>query len=252
MSDSLGGKVIMATGAASGIGRAACLIFAREGARVLVTDRDGEGGAQTVDLIRRAGGDAQFLAMDVTDQDQVDAAVALAVGAWGRLDGAFNNAGAPEAFTPLLEASEATFERIMAVNVRGVWRCLRAQVRQMRAQGGGGAIVNTASTAGLKGAGLMAIYSASKHAVIGLTKSAALEFARTGPRINALCPGVVETPMMRAVAADDRARRAFLAAQPGRRFGTPEEIGEAAAWLLSDAAAFVTGVAFAADGGMTA
>jgi NAD(P)-dependent dehydrogenase (short-subunit alcohol dehydrogenase family) len=251
MSDSLTGKVIMATGAASGIGRAACQIFAREGARVLVTDRDPAGGGETVDLIRRAGGTAEFRATDVANHDQVEAAVAFAVATWGRLDGAFNNAGAPEAFTPLLEASEATFDRIMAVNVRGVWLCLRAQVRQMRAQGGGGAIVNTASTAGLKGAGLMAIYSASKHAVIGLTKSAALEFARTGPRVNALCPGVVETPMMRAVAADDRARRAFLAAQPGGRFGTPEEIGEAAAWLLSDAAAFVTGVAMAVDGGMT-
>jgi NAD(P)-dependent dehydrogenase (short-subunit alcohol dehydrogenase family) len=251
MSNSLTGKVIMATGAASGIGRAACLIFAREGARVLVTDRDPAGGAETVDLIRRAGGAAEFLATDVADQDQVEAAVAFAVATWGRLDGAFNNAGVPEAFTPLLEATDETFDRIMAVNVRGVWLCLRAQVRQMRSQGGGGSIVNTASVAGLKGAGLMAIYSASKHAVIGLTKSAALEFARTGPRVNALCPGVVETPMMRTVAADDRARRAFLAAQPGGRFGTPEEIGEAAAWLLSDAAAFVTGVAMAVDGGMT-
>jgi NAD(P)-dependent dehydrogenase (short-subunit alcohol dehydrogenase family) len=251
MSNSLTGKVIMATGAASGIGRAACLIFAREGARVLVTDRDPAGGAETVDLIRRSGGAAEFLATDVADQDQVEAAVAFAVATWGRLDGAFNNAGVPEAFTPLLESTDETFDRIMAVNVRGVWLCLRAQVRQMRSQGGGGSIVNTASVAGLKGAGLMAIYSASKHAVIGLTKSAALEFARTGPRVNALCPGVVETPMMRTVAADDRARRAFLAAQPGGRFGTPEEIGEAAAWLLSDAAAFVTGVAMAVDGGMT-
>ena len=251
MSARLTGKVVMATGAASGIGRAACRIFAREGATVLVTDLDAAGGAETVDLIRQAGGTADFILVDVADRSQVEAAVDHAVACYGRLDGAFNNAAVPEHFTSLLEASEESFDRIMAVNVRGVWHCLRAQARQMRRQGGGGAIVNTASTAGLRGTALMAIYSASKHAVIGLTKSAALEFARTGPRVNAVCPGVVETPMMQSVAADDRARRAFLASQPNGRFGTPEEIGEAAAWLLSDAAAFVTGVAMPVDGGMT-
>ena len=241
----------MATGAASGIGRAACLIFAREGAKVLVTDIDATGGAETVDLIRQAGGTANFIATDVADRGQVEAAVAFAVATYGRLDGAFNNAALPERFTPLLEAREDTFDRIMAVNVRGVWYCLRAQARQMRRQGGGGSIVNTASTAGLRGAGMMAIYSASKHAVIGLSKSAAMEFAKTGPRVNALCPGAVDTPMMQGVASAVRARRAFLASQPNGRFGRPEEIGEAAAWLLSDAASFTTGLAMAVDGGMT-
>ena len=251
MSEFLTGKVIMATGAASGIGRAACLVFAREGAIVLVTDLDKAGGAETVELIRQAGGTSEFVTTDVSDKRQVEAAVAFAVATYGRLDGAFNNAALPEHFTPLLEAQEDTFDRIMAVNVRGLWHCMRAQVGQMRRQGEGGSIVNTASTAGLRGAGLMAIYSASKHAVIGLSKSAAMEFAKTGPRVNALCPGVVETPMMQEVAADERARRAFLASQPTGRFGKPQEIGEAAAWLLSDAASFVTGLAMPVDGGMT-
>ena len=243
--------VIMTTGAASGIGRAACLIFAREGAKVLVTDIDSVGGAQTVELIRQAGGIGAFIATDVSKAAQIEAAIDFAVEVFGRLDGAFNNAAAPERFTPLLEGTEETFDRLMSINVKGVWRCMRAQVRQMRRQGGGGAIVNTASTAGLRGAGLMPIYSASKHAVIGLSKSAAMEFAKTGPRVNALCPGVIDTPMMQGVASDERARRAFLAAQPNGRFGRPEEIGEAAAWLLSDAASFVTGVAMPVDGGMT-
>ncbi len=243
-------RVIMATGAASGIGRAACLIFAREGAKVLVTDIDAVGGAETVDLIRHADGVGEFIALDVADGAQIEAAVGHAVKVFGRLDGAFNNAAAPERFTPLLDGTEETFDRLMAINVKAVWRCMRAQVRQMRRQGGGGSIVNTASTAGLRGSGLMPIYSATKHAVIGLSKSAAMEFAKTGPRVNALCPGVVDTPMMQGVASDDRARKAFLAAQPNGRFGRPEEIGEAAAWLLSDAASFVTGLAMPVDGGM--
>jgi NAD(P)-dependent dehydrogenase (short-subunit alcohol dehydrogenase family) len=247
----LAGKVVMVTGAASGIGRAAAIVFAHQGAKVVVTDIDPH-GAVTVERIRQADGIAEFVLTDVSDQAQVEAAVAFAAKTYGRLDGAFNNAAVPERLTRLLEGTEADFDRIMSINVKGLWMCMRAQIRQMQAQGGGGSIVNTASTAGLRGSARMSIYSASKHAVIGFTKSAALEFARTGPRINAICPGVIETPMLRhVVAGDERAHRAFLASQPNGRLGNPDEIGQAAAWLLSDAASFVTGTAMIVDGGQT-
>jgi NAD(P)-dependent dehydrogenase (short-subunit alcohol dehydrogenase family) len=247
----LAGKVVMVTGAASGIGRAAAIVFAHQGAKVVVTDIDPH-GAVTVERIRQADGIAEFVLTDVSDQAQVEAAVAFAAKTYGRLDGAFNNAAVPERLTRLLEGTEADFDRIMSINVKGLWMCMRAQIRQMQAQGGGGSIVNTASTAGLRGSARMSIYSASKHAVIGFTKSAALEFARSGPRINAICPGVIETPMLRhVVAGDERASRAFLASQPNGRLGNPDEIGEAAAWLLSDAASFVTGTAMIVDGGQT-
>jgi NAD(P)-dependent dehydrogenase (short-subunit alcohol dehydrogenase family) len=251
MSGLLTGKVVMVTGAGSGIGRASALIFAREGARVLVADIDRAGGEASAESVRQAGGEAVFAQVDVSDAGQVDAAVAQAVASFGRLDGGFNNAALPEALTGLLDATEEAYARIMDVNVRGVWLCMRAQVRQMKAQGDGGAIVNTASAAGLRGTNKMAIYSASKHAVVGLTKSAALEFARSGPRVNAVCPGVIDTPMLHSIIDDsERARQGFMASQPNRRFGRPEEIGEAAAWLLSDAASFVTGVAMSVDGGL--
>jgi len=251
MSGLLAGKVVMVTGAASGIGRAAAVVFADRGAKVIVTDINAH-GAETVEYIRRTGGVAEFFRMDVSDQGQVEAAVVFAAKTCGRLDGAFNNAASPERLGSLLDGTEADFERILSINVKGVWMCMRTQIRQMQQQGGGGSIVNTASTAGLRGSAKMPIYSASKHAVIGLTRSAALEFARTGPRINAICPGVIETPMLQdVVAGDERAHRAFLASQPNGRLGNPNEIGEAAAWLLSDAASFVTGTAMVVDGGQT-
>jgi NAD(P)-dependent dehydrogenase (short-subunit alcohol dehydrogenase family) len=253
MGDTLAGKAIMITGAASGIGRATAAICAREGAKVLVCDVNAAGGEETVQQIRDAGGTADFAHVDVTDAEQVDAAVARAVARYGRLDGGFNNAALPEPLTSLVDGTEETFARIMDVNVRGVWLCMRAQTRQMRAQGGPGSIVNTASAAGLRAVNKMAIYAASKHAVIGLTRSAALEFARTGPRVNAVCPGAIDTPMLESVVSvSERVRQGFLGSQPNRRFGLPSEIGEAVAWLLSDAASFVTAHAMSVDGGMAA
>ena len=252
MTGLLAGKCVMVTGAGSGIGRAAARIMAREGARLLLADIDLASAEETADLVRGAGGEAVAVVCDVAREAEVDAAVASAVRSYGRLDGAFNNAGFPEKPVGILGSTEGTFDRVLTVNVKGVWFCLRAQIRQMQRQGGTGAIVNTASTAGLRGAVMMPAYSAAKHAVIGMTKSVALELARTGLRVNAVCPGVVDTPMAQGVMeGDERVRRGFLAAQPGGRFGEPREIGEAAAWLLSDAASFVTGIAMPVDGGMT-
>jgi NAD(P)-dependent dehydrogenase (short-subunit alcohol dehydrogenase family) len=251
MGELLAGKVVMVTGAASGIGRASSAIFAREGAKVVVCDVNRDGGQETVEQIRGAGGEAAFIATDVSDKTQADAAVAFAVSTFGRLDGGFNNAALPEPLTNFLDATDEMFDRIMQVNVRGVWLCMRAQIRQMQAQGPGGAIVNTASAAGLRGVNKMAIYAASKHAVVGLTRSVALELARTDLRVNAVCPGAIETPMLESiVGVSDRVRQGFLGSQPNRRFGKPSEIGEAVAWLLSDAASFVTGHAMSVDGGM--
>jgi len=248
----LDGKVILVTGAASGIGRAASIVCAREGARIVVVDLNQDGAAETERLIAANGGQARAVRCNVADAGEAAAAVTHAVEGYGRLDGAFNNAGIVEPSTRFTAAEEDTFDRVMAVNVKGVWNCMRAELRQMATQGHG-AIVNTASVAGLRSAGRMAIYSASKHAVVGLTKSAALEYARSGLRINAVCPGVIDTPMLQSIVNDaDRPKDSFVRQQPNRRLGQPEEIGEAVAWLLSDAASFVTGVAMPVDGGMMA
>jgi NAD(P)-dependent dehydrogenase (short-subunit alcohol dehydrogenase family) len=253
MADRLKDKVVMVTGAASGIGRASANIFAREGAKVVACDVNRAGGEETVGQIHAAGGVASFVPVDVTDRDQVDAAVAFAATTYGRLDGAFNNAAIPEPLTSLIDATEDMFDRIMQVNVRGVWLCMRAQIRQMRSQGGPGSIVNTASAAGIKGVNKMAIYAASKHAVVGLTKSAALELGRHNLRFNAVCPGGIETPMLHSIIdVSNTVRDSFLASQPNRRFGEPAEIGEMVAFLLSDAASFVNGAAVSVDGGLAA
>ena len=245
-------KVVMVTGGGAGIGRATALILAREGARVVIAERNGKAGEESVALIEQAGGEAAFALCDVAKESDVEAAVALAVSRFGRLDGAFNNAASPENIGGLFQSTENDFDRIMAVNVKAVWFCLRAQISQMQKQGDGlGAIVNTSSGAGLRGMAAMPVYSASKHAVVGMTKSVALEFAATGIRINAVCPGVVDTAMIDGViGGNEKLRRGFVASQPNGRMAAPSEIGEAVAWLLSDAASFVTGIAMPVDGGM--
>jgi NAD(P)-dependent dehydrogenase (short-subunit alcohol dehydrogenase family) len=246
------GKVALVTGAAGGIGRAAALAFGRAGASVVVADLSAEGGQQTADLIREAGGKALFVKTNVAIASEVEAMAAAAVTEYGRIDCAFNNAGIEEEHLPLGESEEAVFDRIMAVNVKGVWLCMKYQIRQMLKQGGG-AIVNTASVAGLVGAPTQPIYAASKHAVVGLTKTAAVEYGRAGIRVNSVCPGVINTPMLtRALEREPEREKRMRKIHPIGRFGEADEIANAALWLCSDQASFVTGHQLAVDGGLTA
>jgi len=244
----LEGRVALVTGGASGIGRATALLMAQEGARVLVADRDGEGAARTAAAITRAGGEARGHAADVTDEAQVAAMVQAALSAYGAMDCAFNNAGvAPSEAQPLAEISAEEWARVIHVNLTGVFLCMKHEIPAMR---GSGAIVNTSSIAGRIALPKAGAYVAAKHGVIGLTKVAALDHAKDGVRVNAVCPGYVETPL--ASRGIERRRNAILARVPLGRIGTVEEIAEVVVWLCSDHARFVTGEAIAADGGHTA
>lgn len=247
------GKVALVTGGGSGIGRAACEAFAREGAKVVVTDVDDTGGAQTVSIIEKAGGIASFIHCDVSKAIEVKASVAGAVKLYDRLDCAFNNAGLAGEFRRLAESSEENFDLNYRVNLKGVFLGMKYQILQFLKQGGGGAIVSTASIAGLVGAKQVSAYCAMKHGVIGLTKTAALEYATKKIRVNAVCPGMIDTPLLEAqLAGNDSMRRAMMAAEPVGRFGLPMEIGNTVVWLCSDQASFVTGHAMPVDGGLTA
>jgi NAD(P)-dependent dehydrogenase (short-subunit alcohol dehydrogenase family) len=248
------GRVALVTGGASGIGRATCRRLAAHGARLLVTDLDAEGGEATVAEIVDGGIDAGVVAfrqVDVADPAQVGAMVDDAVTRWGRLDIAFNNAGMSGTYAALPDQTLDDWERTLAVNLTSVFLCLQAEVAAML-ESGGGAIVNTASSAGLMGFANLPAYVASKHGVIGLTKSVALEYARQGIRVNAVCPGTVRTTMLERFAGSAEAVERMGAMAPIGRIGEPEEIAEAVAWLCSDAASFVTGHALAADGGVLA
>jgi NAD(P)-dependent dehydrogenase (short-subunit alcohol dehydrogenase family) len=248
------GKVALVTGAGSGIGRASALAFARAGARVIVSDVNAAGGAETVRQIEEAEGEARFVRCDVSDEGDVERLVAEAVAAFGRLDYAHNNAGIGAPPAPLHEADLGSFQRVLAVNVVGVWLCLKYEAREMLRQGRG-AIVNTASLAGLIGFPHHVAYATSKHAVIGITRTAALEYAQAGIRVNAVCPAFVKTPMVEGLVAADPARYSMerLAhMQPMGRLGTVEEVAEAVVWLCSDASAYITGIALPLDGGTTA
>lgn len=252
MSMTFSGQVALVTGGAAGIGRATALAFATEGLKVVVADLDAAGGQGTVDLIRAAGGEALFVTCNVTREADVQQLLACTIEAYGRLDYAFNNAGIEIEQGRLAEGSEAEFDAIMGVNVKGVWLCMKYQLPLLLAQGGG-AIVNTASVAGLGAAPKMSIYSASKHAVIGLTKSAAIEYAKKKIRVNAVCPAVIDTDMFRrAYEADPRKAEYAAAMHPVGRIGKVEEIASAVLYLCSDGAAFTTGHALAVDGGATA
>ncbi|MCY1525156.1 2,5-dichloro-2,5-cyclohexadiene-1,4-diol dehydrogenase [compost metagenome] len=252
MSMTFSGQVALVTGAANGIGRATALAFAAEGLKVVVSDVDVAGGEGTVELIRAAGGEALFIRCNVTLEAEVKALMEGTVAAYGRLDYAFNNAGIEIEKGKLAEGSEAEFDAIMGVNVKGVWLCMKHQIPLLLAQGGG-AIVNTASVAGLGAAPKMSIYAASKHAVIGLTKSAAVEYAKKKVRVNAVCPAVIDTDMFRRAYESDPKKGEFAAAMhPVGRIGKVEEIAAAVLYFCCDAAGFTTGHALAVDGGATA
>ena len=250
------GKVALVTGAGSGIGRASALAFAREGARVLVADIDVAGGEETVRRVGQAGDEARFIQADVTRADEVHALIAATVDAYGRLDYAHNNAGIEgRAGIPFHEYPDEIWDRVLSVNLTGVFLCLKQEIKHMLGAGGG-AIVNTASVAGLTGSRLGA-YTASKFGVVGLTKLTAVEYAPAGIRVNAVCPGVIRTPMVERAFFEPAPERSqaearYAALHPLGRLGTPEEVAAAVIWLCSDAASFVTGLAMTVDGGMLA
>lgn len=244
------GKAGLVTGGASGIGRASALAFAAAGGSVVVADleRSRQGGEETVRLIAEAGGEAAFVAVDVARSDQVESLIDTTIATYGRLDFAHNNAGTvAEGFTA--DVDEEAWDRVFDVNIKGVWLCMKHELRHMKDHGGG-AIVNTASVSGLIGTALTSPYVATKHAVVGLTKVAAGEYANLGIRINAVAPGAIWTPLMQS--APEPLQQMMLAPQPLHRFGTADEVAEAVIWLCSPKASFVTGATLPVDGGLLA
>jgi NAD(P)-dependent dehydrogenase (short-subunit alcohol dehydrogenase family) len=243
-------RIVIVTGAASGIGRATAIAFAKEGAKLSLSDLNEAGGAETLEAVRAAGTDGIFTRCDVAQEKDVAAMVAKTVDRFGRLDCAHNNAGIENDPKPITEIATDVFDRVIAINVRGVYLCMKAEIAAML-RTGKGAIVNTASVAGLIGPAGLLPYVASKHAVVGMTKSASAEFASAGIRVNAVCPGLIRTPMLDRLEANlgSEAFQAFVAATPIRRVASPDEVAAAVVWLCSDAASFVTGFPMAVDGG---
>jgi NAD(P)-dependent dehydrogenase (short-subunit alcohol dehydrogenase family) len=248
--DSFADKVVLITGGTAGIGRAAAVAFARQGARVVVSGRRETEGNESVALVEKAGGEGLFLRADVSREDDVVALVDRTVERFGRLDIAFNNAGVLERGLTT-DVTRESYEHIFGINVRGVVFGLKHQIRAML-KTGGGSIVNNASVLGIRPFPELSLYNASKFAVIGLTKTAALEYAAKGIRVNAVCPAIIETDMTAIARGDEQTRNGLLLLHPVRRFGVPEEVADAVLWLCSSGAEFITGVALPVDGGFEA
>ena len=255
MAGMLDGRAALITGGGNGIGRATALLFAQEGARVAAADLNLEGAEETAAMIREAGGEAVALAVEVVEAEQVEAMLDAAVEAFGRIDCAFNNAGIGPANIDHYarrthEWTEEGFDRMIAVDLKGVWLCMKGEIERMKADGGGGTIVNTSSVAGLLGLPGGCGYVAAKHAVSGLTRTAGIEYASDGIRVNAVCPGYITTDMTRMA----RARRGneLMNRVPARRMGEAQEIAEMVCWLCSDRSSYVTGATYNVDGGYVA
>lgn len=252
MTDLLKDKVALVTGGSSGIGRATALACAREGAKVAVADIVVGGGEETAQMVKDAGGEAIFIKADMTKAAELEAMVNTIVETYGRLDCAHNNAGVEGALGKTSNYDEAEWDKVIAINLTGVWLCMKYEIPQML-KNGGGSIVNTASAAGLLGVPNMPAYAASKHGVVGLTKTAALEYAKAGIRVNCVCPGIIQTPMVSRLTGERPGMFEKIAtAEPIGRVGKPEEIAESVVWLCSDLASFVTGHAMSVDGGIVA
>jgi len=252
MPGKLTGKVALVTGASSGIGRATALAFAREGAKVVVANRSVEGGEEVVRLITEAGGESVFVRTDVTQASEVEEMIGAAVERYGRLDCAFNNAGGGVRRGTVTECTEEDWDYTMDSYLKSVWLCMKQEILQMLEQGGG-AIVNNSSVDGLRGFPESASYAAAKHGVVGLTRTAALQYARQKVRVNAVCPGWIETPPVENyVRRTPEAQQEILDQEPIGRLGKPEEVAEAVLWLCSDGASFVLGHPMAVDGGYMA
>jgi NAD(P)-dependent dehydrogenase (short-subunit alcohol dehydrogenase family) len=252
MTTTLSGKVALVTGGTSGIGRATAIAYAQQQAKVVVVGRRMDEGEETVRLIQEAGGEAIFVQADVTKEADVEAMVDKAVGVFGRLDIAFNNAGTVAENPSLIEQTEAEYDRIMNVNVKGVWLSMKYEIAQMLKQGSG-SIVNTSSGAGVVAVPTQSLYTASKHAVVGLTKAAALQYAKAGIRINVVAPAAIETDMFEAATGgQDEAKAYVTGLHPIGRIGTPLEVANAVLFLSSDMASFITGETLMVDGGYVA
>jgi len=249
MKNDLQGKVAIITGGTSGIGRDTAVLFAEAGAKVVVAGRREAEGNETVDLIRKAGGVGLFVQTDVSKARDIEALVRTSVEKFGRVDTAFNNAGIEGNWRPIVDQSEEEWDHVININLKGVWLCVKHEIQQMLKQGGGGTIVNMSSVAGLMGAPAAAPYCASKHGVIGLTRTAALEYAKQKIRVNAVCPAVIETPMEQRLFGEPEAHKYALSMHPIGRLGTPREIAEAVLWLCSEKSSFMTGHYIVLDGG---